>query len=49
MDDINICHFNFFNFFRIIAPVDEGHHLNTLEKTSKACAFQPTCLAYLAK
>jgi len=49
MNDINISHFYFVNILRIIAPVDEGHHLNTLENTSIACASQHTRLTYLAK
>jgi hypothetical protein len=49
MNDINIRHFYFLYILRIIAPVDEGHHLNTLENTSIACVFQLTRYTYLAK
>jgi len=49
MNDINICNFYFFKIFRIIALVDEGHHLNALENTSTACVSQPTRFTYLAK
>jgi len=42
MNKIIICHYYYFNVFCIIAPVDEGHHLNTLENTSMACVSQPT-------
>ena len=42
MNNIKICRFYFYNNLRIIAPVDEGHHLNVLSKLSMACASQPT-------
>jgi hypothetical protein len=49
MNDITICHFYFLKIFRIIAFVDEGHHLNALENTSTARASQPTRCTYLVK
>jgi len=42
MNNIIICRFYFPNLLRIIAPVDEGHHLNVLEKRDISCVPQPT-------
>ena len=49
MDNINFHRFYFKIFSRIIALVDAGHHLNTLENINIACALKITSFTYLAK
>lgn len=42
MHNINICHFSLRYNLRIIATVDEGHHLNVLARINTSCDSQPT-------
>lgn len=49
MNNINLSHFYFFNNLRIIHTVDEGHHLNVLLNSDKACDPNPHALFLKSK